>query len=59
MASVVGLSIIVPMMHVVTESSQEEMWENMSVALRLFVSDCARFYLLADALPAQVLSALT
>lgn len=55
---VVGLSIIVPLMHVVTESSQEELWENMSAALRLFVSDCAWFYLLADALPALVLNAL-
>ena len=55
---VVGLSIIVPLMHVVTESSQEELWENMSVALQLFVSDCLWFRLLADALPALVLDAL-
>ncbi len=57
-AGVVGLSIIVPMMHVVAASSEEEMWENMSLALRLFVCDCARFYLLTDLVPELVLNTL-
>ncbi len=59
---VVGLSIIVPMMHVVAASSEEEMWENMwenmSLALQMFVFDCDRFYLLTDLLPELILNTL-
>ena len=55
---VVGLSVIVPMVHVVTSSSLDETWESMSAALRLTVSDSVRFCLLADVLPALVLRAL-